>query len=118
MLESYRFGEILLLDFPYTDGAGASRRPALVLLDTGDNDVLDTGDNDVVVSRVTGQPARDQYDIEVNDLGSAGLRLQSIVRLHKLATLKKRLVQRRLGSLSEVDQNRVRQALGGMWTDA
>ncbi len=81
MLESYRFGEILLLDFPYTDGAGASRRPALVL--------LDTGDNDVVVSRVTGQPARDQYDIEVNDLGSAGLRLQSIVRLHKLATLKK-----------------------------
>jgi mRNA interferase MazF len=110
MLESYRFGEILLLDFPYTDGAGASRRPALVL--------LDTGDNDVVVSRVTGQPARDQYDIEVNDLGSAGLRLQSIVRLHKLATLKKRLVQRRLGSLSEVDQNRVRQALGGMWTDA
>ena len=110
MLESYRFGEILLLDFPYTDGAAASRRPALVL--------LDTGDDDVVVSRVTSQPARGQYDIEVNDLGSAGLRLQSIVRLHKLGTLKKRLVQRRMGSLSEVDRNRVRQALGGMWTDA
>ena len=110
MLESYRFGEILLLDFPYTDGLGEGRRPALVL--------LDTGDADVVISRVTSQPARDQHDIEVNDLGPAGLRLQSIVRLHKLATLQKRLVQRRLGSLSEVDRNRVRQALDSMWMEA
>ena len=39
-MERYRPGEVLLLSFPFADATGAKRRPALVLLDTGDADVV------------------------------------------------------------------------------
>ena len=39
-MSSFRPGEVLLILFPFTDMAGAKRRPALVLLDAGDDDVL------------------------------------------------------------------------------
>ena len=67
-------------------------RPAIV--------ILDTGDDDIVVARVTSQGVRDEFDIEILDWESAGLALPSIVRIHKLATLDKRLVRHRLGTLS------------------
>jgi mRNA interferase MazF len=46
-MAAYAAGDIVLLQFPFTDTAGSKRRPALVL--------LDTGDDDIVVARVTGQ---------------------------------------------------------------
>jgi len=45
-MTSFAAGDIVLLKFPFTDAAGSKRRPALVLLDTGDEDVM--------VARVTG----------------------------------------------------------------
>ena len=35
-MPNYQPGEILLLSFPFADPSGAKRRPALVLIDTGD----------------------------------------------------------------------------------
>ncbi len=48
-----------MLLFPFTGRQGAKRRPALVL--------LDTGDSDIVVARVTGQARQSPYDIEITD---------------------------------------------------
>ncbi len=45
MLASYAAGDIVLLKFPFTDASGSKRRPARLL--------LDTGDDDIVVARVT-----------------------------------------------------------------
>ena len=67
-------------------------RPALVL--------LDAGDDDIVVARITSQEIRDEFDIEIHEWEAAGLALPSLVRVHKLATLDKRLVRHRLGALS------------------
>jgi mRNA interferase MazF len=39
-MESYHFGEIVVLPFSYTDLQSGKRRPALVLVDTGDEDIL------------------------------------------------------------------------------
>lgn len=96
---SYSFGEVLLLAFPFSDAAGVKRRPALVLLDIGDSDVL--------VARITGQLTQTQFDIELQEWQQAGLRLPSVIRLHKLATLEKQLVERSLGKLSEPDLQQV-----------
>jgi mRNA interferase MazF len=79
------------------------RRPALVLLDTGDSDVL--------VARITGQLTQTQFDVELQEWQQAGLRLPSVVRLHKLATLEKRLVERSLGRLRETDLQQVQVTL-------
>jgi len=107
-METYRAGEIVLLSFPFADAMGARRRPALVL--------LDIGDADIVVARVTSQAARGPFDVELVEWHQAGLLLPSIVRVHKVATLEKRLVERRLGALTANDWERVRAAIRELWT--
>jgi mRNA interferase MazF len=37
---TYNFGDIVLIGFPHTDLQGVSKRPAIVLFDSGDQDVL------------------------------------------------------------------------------
>src|SRR5438552_8898978 len=98
-MTNYRKGDLLLVIFPFVDAQHGKRRPALV--------VADTGDQDVVLARVTTQKTRDSFDVELNDWKSAGLLSPSTVRLHKLATINKSLVQRHLGSLSDIDRTRI-----------
>ena len=78
-MKNYRQGEIVLLAFPFVGGTGTKRRPALVL--------LDTGNADIVVARITSQAARSSFDVELTEWQADGLLLPSIVRLHKVATL-------------------------------
>jgi mRNA interferase MazF len=106
-MKDYSPGDVVLLLFPFVDATGAKRRPALVL--------LDLGDDDIVVARITSQAARSTYDITLEDWREAGLLLQSITRLHKITTLEKRLVERNLGSLSAEDWEQVRAKLQELW---
>jgi mRNA interferase MazF len=103
----YQGGEIVLLSFPFADAAGVRRRPALVL--------VDTGDEDVVVARVTSQPLRGTFDVEIIAWQQAGLLLPSVVRIAKVATLEKRLVERSLGRLAADDWARVREVVQRLW---
>ena len=105
---NFSAGEVVLVSFPYSGLTGMSRRPALVL--------LDIGDDDVVVARITSQAIRDTFDIELLEWREAGLLLPSVVRLHKLATLEKSLVVRRLGSLMPGDWTNVSVSLEKMWS--
>lgn len=95
-------GDLVLLNFPFTSETGAKQRPALVL--------LDTNDEDLVVARVTTQPHSTSLDVPISDWGGAGLIAPSTVRLHKLATVERRLVKRRLGTLQPPDLSNVRAA--------
>jgi mRNA interferase MazF len=102
-MASYAAGDIVLLRFPFTDAAGSKRRPALVL--------LDPGDDDIVVARVTGQLSTIPQDITLNEWQQAGLLIPSVVRLHKVATLQRNLVDKKLGRLAPDDWSRVVLAL-------
>ena len=94
--------------FPFSS-AGVKRRPALVLADTGDNDVL--------VARITSSQAQTPYDAILRNWQSAGLLSPSVVRADKLATLEKKLVERRLGSLTQDDISFVAAAIRTVFTD-
>ena len=104
----YQAGEMVLLSFPFSDATGARRRPALVL--------LDTGDEDMVVARITSQTLRTSFDVEIMEWQQVGLLLPSVVRLDKVATLEKNLVERRLGRLTTGDWIRVRAIVQRLWT--
>ncbi len=95
-MAAHQFGDILLLSFPFTNNVGSKRRPALVLLDTNDGDVL--------VARVTTQISRTEFDATLADWKQAGLLDVSVVRLDKLATLERTLVERRVGALTPQDK--------------
>gem|GEM_PF-4871135 len=40
MIQHYDSGEVVLMTLQFTAGTGAKRRPTLVLLDTGDADMI------------------------------------------------------------------------------
>ena len=108
-MERFSAGEVVLMSFPFSSLSEMRRRPALVL--------MDTGDEDIVVARITSQIVRDTFDIELLEWREAGLLLPSVVRLHKLATLEKSLVERRLGALITDDWARVSASLKRMWSE-
>jgi len=106
-MPSYQSGEVLLLALPFADITTSKLRPVLVL--------LDTGDEDIVVARVTSQITRTVFDVEIVEYEQAGLLRLSVVRLHKVNTIEKRFVNRRLGILTASDWTQVREKIQQIW---
>ena len=101
-------GNVVLARFPFTDLTGTSPRPAVIVSQgqLGDDIVL------VAISSVVrGTLAPTDYTVEYNhpEFNSTGLRVTSVIRMHKLATVERSVIIRRLGSLgpqlqAEVDR--------------
>src|SRR6476646_8870769 len=109
-MTSYQPGDIVLIFFPYSSGAMGPRRPGLV--------ILDSGDDDIVVSRMTTKPYATAWDVSLVDWAGAGLNAPSVVRLHKIATLETKDVARKLGSLQPPDRvavSKIMQQTYGIW---
>jgi len=92
----YEFGDIVLVDFPQSASEQAKRRPAVVILDIADADVL--------LAPITTRERTGAGEIEIHGWRDAGLLRESWVRLAKVACLEKRIVARRLGRLSDADR--------------
>ena len=107
---SYRWGDVVLLVFSLTDVSGTRRRPGLALYDAGDEDVM--------LARITTQKPRHRTDIRLSDWKATGLVVESVVRLSKVATIKKSLVDRRLGVLSAKDRGMVQRVWSRMFPAA
>jgi len=93
-MANYTLGEIVLVKFPFTNNLGFKKRPALI--------IKDTNDGDVIVCRITSKLYGSSYDIELKNWGQNGLQLPSVIRVHKMASLEKNMIDRKLG---EVDNN-------------
>lgn len=108
MSARYSPGQILLASLVFCSQLGTKKRPVLVVHDSGDDDLL--------VAPVTSHAGRSPSDIFLNDWKQAGLRLSSVARLDKLATIEKATVVRPLGQLSSADHSEVKAALR-QWFD-
>ena len=95
MATTHQRGDVLLVRLGYSNQTSAKRRPVIVL--------RDVGDADVVVLPVTSQAGRVAYDVPLADWREEGLKLPSVVRTEKLATVEKSVVVRALGRLSVRD---------------
>ncbi|MGO8676194.1 MAG: type II toxin-antitoxin system PemK/MazF family toxin [Limisphaerales bacterium] len=78
---SFSPGDVLLAPVVFSDGSDHKRRPVVIICDEGDADLL--------VAPVTSQAARSPHDVPVIHWQGAGLRLPSVARLSKLATVEK-----------------------------
>jgi mRNA interferase MazF len=99
-MDKIETGTIVLLRFPFTDGISYKRRPALVLKDFEDGDLL--------VCRITSRIYRSMFDIFLDNWLNFGLRLPSVIRVHKMATLEKDMMETILGQIDESVLNEVR----------
>ena len=91
----YSFGDVLIINFPFSDGQGSKRRPVMVIKDTNDKDVL--------IAKITSQSYKTSNDINFQDWKQAGLSSPSIVRVHKIQTLHSSLVFGLIGRLTSTD---------------
>ena len=84
-----------MIPFPFTDLKGSKIRPAIVL----SNNVLD-----VTICFITSEfKWKTEYDISVLPSESNGLKVPSLIRIGKIATIDSSLVLGELGELSHIE---------------
>lgn len=90
-------GEIVLIPFPFTDLSGKKMRPALVLHS-------DKKGEDCIVSFISSvQSARvGRFDIPIYPSVSNGIKSHLVIKINKIATLQRKLILGKLGTL-EID---------------
>jgi mRNA interferase MazF len=72
-------GEVVLIRIEFHQTPGGKVRPALVL--------LDAGDEDFVAAPITSQTRNTQFDLPLQKWREAGLNVASTAQIHKLATI-------------------------------
>jgi mRNA interferase MazF len=88
-------GDIVLITFPFTDLSGAKLRPALVLANT---------EIDLTVCFITTQLQwKEPTDISLSPSQINGLKVESLVRTSKIATLDRSLAKGLLGKLTQIE---------------
>ena len=107
-MTTYNFGDIVLIGFPHTDLQGISKRPAVVLYDSSDRDVL--------VARVTTQEYKAKADYRIFEWRRCGLVAESYIRLGKQATIEKQYIIRKLGALAAPEVESIKSILRGIYS--
>jgi len=91
-------GKIVLVPFPFTDLTAAKLRPALVIYE---------GEEDVVVAFISSKVPSELSEVDVlvtkkdTSFRKSGLKVDSLIKLDKIATVLKDLVVGELGELGE-----------------
>jgi mRNA interferase MazF len=89
----HEFGSIVLARFPFTDLSGGKRRPALVV--SRDNQRR----TDIVVCFITFVPRTGPDMALIAAIPGTGLKVPSVVRFDKLATLDLAVIAGKLGDV-------------------
>lgn len=106
-MTSYSFGDVVLVPFPFTDQSGKKKRPAVIVSSA----VLHDESIDLVIMAATTQVrASSSLEVVVKDWQGAGLLKPSVVK-PVFATIERRLVIKKLGSLQAADLKDLRQAI-------
>lgn len=90
-----RKGTVVLVPFPFTDLSGNKVRPCLVLYEQKNGE-------DCIVSFISSvKPGKGSLDINLPATTKNGLKVDSWIKIEKIATLQKKIF---LGELGTVDQ--------------
>jgi mRNA interferase MazF len=108
---TYKQFDVVVVPFPFTDQHSEKRRPALVLSDAG---CFNEPTENCVLAMITSAKNSDwPLDVHIGSISKTGLPAPSKVRM-KIFTLDRRLIIKKLGALSDKDQERVKKSLKKM----
>lgn len=90
---NYKKGDIVLIDFPFTDFNRSKKRPVLIIKN-------ENSFNDIVCFQITSQSTQQSiHKIEQESLSSGNLKLVSFVKYDKCFTLHSSMVDKKLASV-------------------
>jgi mRNA interferase MazF len=101
-------GKIVLVPFPFTDFTATKLRPALVIYE---------GNRDIIVAFISSKIPSELFDVDVllvkNRIGfrKTGLKIESVIKLDKIATVLKDLIVGEIGEINEEIRKEVNQKL-------
>jgi mRNA interferase MazF len=105
---SFSRGDVVLVDYPFSDRTGSKVRPALVVQANSLNQRI-TDTILAAISRSTHRASTEQLfiDISTPEGSQTGLRQESMIQCENLLTYDQRLIITRIGSLSAPLMQRV-----------
>lgn len=103
-----RFGDIVLVPFPFTNQTASKKRPAVIV----SGEAYNRATSDIVLMAISSQLRTHPLPGEAAllDWRVAGLLKPSVVK-PVLSTLEQGLILRQLGTLTSADQSRLRKAI-------
>ncbi|WP_289020589.1 type II toxin-antitoxin system PemK/MazF family toxin [Desulfobacter postgatei] len=107
-MTDYKFGDVILVPFPFTDQSTSKKRPAVIVSST----LYNQRRPDVVIMAVTSQIHGSGYfgDIRIQKWQQAGLLKASVIK-PILTTVEKGLIIKKLGCLADNDQEALNKGL-------
>ncbi len=102
----YEQGEIIIVPFPFSDLSSVKKRPVLVLSKQIDNNTSD----DIITCGITSNIKDSKYSIfiENKDLDKGQIPTKSRIKVDKLFTLNKRIVEKSVGRINKKTFNEVK----------
>ena len=100
-MEGFVKGDVIVIEFPFSDLKNAKRRPVLVLK-------VPKGE-DIIVVQITGSSYEKSVEIPLidRDFKRGSLKRDSFVRIDKIASIEKSLIKYKIGSLKQEKSNRI-----------
>ena len=94
-MEEFVRGDIIIIEFPYSNLRDVKRRPVLILK-------VPKGE-DIIVAQITGESYEDDVEIPLNkeDFKQGSLKRESYIRIDKIASIEKYLIKYKAGSLKQ-----------------
>ena len=106
-MTNYSPGDIVLVEFSFTDGTGSKRRPALII----SSDKYNKNRREVILAAITSNIERVlPGDTRIDDWEEAGLIYPSLAT-GIIRTIKARMINRKLGALTKQDFGKVQESL-------
>jgi mRNA interferase MazF len=92
-MEEFVKGDVIVLEFPFSNLMQAKRRPSLVIK-------VPKG-SDLIVCQITGKSYEKSVEIPIKktDFDKGGLKVESYLRLDKIFSLEKSLIKYKVGRL-------------------
>src|SRR4030042_828665 len=100
-MEGFVKGDVVILEFPFSNLVQAKRRPSLVIK-------VPKGD-DLIVCQITGMPYKKSVEIPIKleDFHKGSLKVNSYVRMDKIFSIEKSLIKYKAGSLKQEKFNEI-----------
>jgi mRNA interferase MazF len=107
----FRFGDVIIVPFPFTDQTAIKKRPAVVI----SSEAYQRERPDLILMAITSQlrPAPAVGEVAVVHWQAAGLLKPSVIK-PLISTIEARLVLRQIGQLHADDQKALRQVLAAV----
>jgi mRNA interferase MazF len=92
-MEKFVKGDVVVIPFPYSDLTNAKRRPALVL--------AESSNNDLILCQITSQKVKDSFAVglSIDDFSEGTIFKKSNIRPNKIFTADSKIILYKIGSL-------------------